>query len=185
MPGPNRPPVLLLLTGVLFLVGMGYVVAASLTRRAAPTFMPTTVARRPARAYPDTVTLDATDGERWRYFDLAAGAPLAPPETTGWDIAVRRYRIRADAGAVANLGPVVFDSVVAPSGARAAGSSDSASIGRWYEYRLLSHLLESRRDVYLLRTRDGAYVQLQLLGYYCPGLRAGCVTFRYAPLDTL
>jgi hypothetical protein len=36
--------------------------------------------------------------------------------------------------------------------------------------------------VFALRTRDGALWKLQVIGYYCPRLVAGCLTLRYAPL---
>ena len=43
-------------------------------------------------------------------------------------------------------------------------------------------LLEAKAHVYALRTRQGRTWKVQVLSYYCPGLRAGCLTIRYAPL---
>jgi len=31
----------------------------------------------------------------------------------------------------------------------------------------------------VVRTSEGRFAKLQLISYYCPGLRAGCLTFRY------
>ena len=36
---------------------------------------------------------------------------------------------------------------------------------------------------YVIHTRDGRYVKLELLSYYCPGPEPGCLTFRYAILE--
>ncbi len=30
-----------------------------------------------------------------------------------------------------------------------------------------------------VRTADGRFAKVQILGYYCSGPRAGCLTFRY------
>lgn len=30
-----------------------------------------------------------------------------------------------------------------------------------------------------MRTADGRYAKLEMVGYYCPGARPGCPTFRY------
>jgi hypothetical protein len=30
-----------------------------------------------------------------------------------------------------------------------------------------------------VRTTDGRYAKLEILGYYCPGGQPGCLTFRY------
>jgi hypothetical protein len=72
----------------IFVAAMGYLVAASLTRRVAPTFAPTMVARG------DTLTVDATDGAAWRYVSLERGRVLTVPDTLEWDLAVRRYNVR-------------------------------------------------------------------------------------------
>jgi len=33
--------------------------------------------------------------------------------------------------------------------------------------------------VWAVRTADGRYAKLEMVGYYCPGARPGCPTFRY------
>ena len=84
----GRPPALLIAGFVVFLLAMGYLVAASLTRRAAPAFAPTMLARG------DTLTVDATDGATWRYVSLERGRVLTAPDTLQWDLAIRRYNVR-------------------------------------------------------------------------------------------
>lgn len=184
---PSAPLPLLIGFG-LFVAALGYLIAASLTRREAPVFAPTPPARQRAADWTrvgDTLTVDATDGDRWRHVSLTSGRVLTPPDTAGWELAVRRFHVTV-AGALADAGPVAFDSVRVPPSARfvasTPGEESNAAIGHWYRYSLVTHLLQPDGHVYVLRTRGGALWKLQLLSYYCPGLTAGCLTLRYAPL---
>ena len=167
-----RPLPLLIGFGA-FLVVMAYLVAASFTRRTAPAFAASTEARG------DTITVDATDGRRWRYVSLTRGRVLAGPDTAAWEIAVRRYNVIANGDAV-DLGAGSFDAVreVPPVADEANGSA----IPRWYRYNLLTHLLEPTGHVYAVRAGSGPTYKVQILSYYCPGLTAGCMTLRFAPL---
>jgi hypothetical protein len=171
----------------LFLAVIVALVIPPLFRRSALTFDPTPPGEgRSARtAWPvDTVTVDASDATWWRFLSLAQGEILTPPDTAGWVLAVRRlYIISADA--TADLGPVEFDAVErAPAGGYvrtiAATDTTNAALRRWYDYSMLTHLLKSRRHVYVVRTRDGRYAKAEVLSYYCTGLKPGCLTFRYA-----
>lgn len=140
-----------------------------------------------------SVTLDARDPDRWVFFDFSRGAVVENPSPTGWDLAVRRYRMvvnggeemPGDGGAVA-AGPA-WDSVrLAPvtgyAGTRGSLAEDPEHpvLDDWYRYGFFTHLLEPRPTVYAIRTADGRYAKLQFRGYYCPGARPGCLTFRYA-----
>jgi hypothetical protein len=183
-----RAPLPLLIGFGLFVAGLGYMVVASLARRDAPVFVPTSAAR--ARAADgaragDTLTLDATDGARWRFASLTVGKPLDDADTARWELAARRYRITV-AGELADLGVVPFERARVESSARFVasrpGEMGNEAIGHWYRYSLVTHLLEPDGRVYALRTRDGGQWKLQVLGYYCPGLTPGCLTLRYAPL---
>jgi hypothetical protein len=165
-------PLPLLIGFAVFLVAIGYLVVASLTRRGAPTFAAATEARG------DTLTVDATDGQRWRYASLARGRVLSAPDTVGWDVAVRRYNLIAN-GDVVDLGPARYDTV---GGVHGEPEANTSTVGKWYRYSLLTHLLEPAGHVYIVRTRAGRTFKVQILSYYCPGLTAGCMTIRYAPL---
>jgi hypothetical protein len=173
----------LVLAGFALFVGaMGYMVASSLVRRTVPTFAPTPAAALAPGARDASITLDATDGRAWRFFDFDRGAPLAPPDTAGWDLAVRRYTIIA-AGGIADLGPAPLAGARAPRAgyvANVVGSdTTNPAIRRWYRYGMLTHLLEPKGHVYAVRTRDGTHALLEVVSYYCPGVRAGCLTLRY------
>jgi hypothetical protein len=168
--------------------GLGYLVVMSLTRRDAPVFAPSAAMRTRTADWErvgDVLTLDATDTERWRFASLSLGRSLAGSDTTRWELAVRRFHIDAS-GALADLGTVPFaEARLSPSTsfiASGRGKMGNDAIRRWYRYSLVTHLLMPGDHVYALRTADGQLWKLQLLGYYCPGLIAGCVTLRYAPL---
>jgi hypothetical protein len=182
-------PLPLLAGFALFVAGLAYLVVMSLTRRDAPVFVPSAVARARGANWErtgDTLTLDATDTERWRYASLSRGGPLAGPDTASWELAARRFNLRV-AGPLVDLGPVPFaDAHLSPSASLVLSGRTrdpaNGAIGHWYRYSLLTHLLMPGDHVYALRAADGRLWKLQLLGYYCPGLIAGCVTLRYAPL---
>ena len=179
----SRLPLPLTIVAALFAAVMVFLVVAALVPRRVPTFVPRPASPPPAALVPDTVTLDARDAEHWWFFAFASGL-LSPADTSGWDLAVRRFHVIA-AGDVARLDTVTFDDLRA---APAAGYVSTAfgrdtinpAIGRWYRYSMVSHLLEPKPRTYVVRTRDGRYAKLEFLGYYCPGPSAGCVTFVYA-----
>jgi hypothetical protein len=156
----------------VFLVAMGYLLAVSFTRRSAPAFAPAVEARG------DTLTIDATDANRWRYASLARGRVLSAPDTAAWDIGVRRYNLIAN-GDVVDLGEARFDTV---GSLRGEPEANTSTVGRWYRYSLLTHLLQPTGHVYVVRTTTGRLFKLQIVSYYCPGLTAGCMTIRFAPL---
>lgn len=164
----------------LFVAVLGYVVTTSLIRRDSATF-----SLRPPRPSglmhpgpPDTVTIDTADPDAWQYLDLDQGRSLVPPDTAAWDLALRRYQIRTR-GAMPATGSVPFDSAGAPEAAW--DSIGPGAIGKWYRYSMVSHLLEPKGLVYFIRTDEERIAKLEVLSYYCPGLTAGCLTFRYAP----
>jgi hypothetical protein len=187
--GLAAPLPLLVLFG-LFLAAIAYLVAASLTRRTAPVYSISPHERaRGARwaTVGDTLTIDGTDGDRWQYVSLARGQVLALPDTSGWDIAVQRYRmITPPSGAIADLGRVAFERADSATVAWFVPTSyahqpANAAIDHWYRYNLLTHLLEPNGHVFAIRSPSQTW-KLGVVGYYCPKLVAGCLTIRYAPL---
>jgi hypothetical protein len=181
------------IVGVLVLVAV-FLVGRTLGAPEIATFAPTTpepIEVGHAKVGPRTVTVDASNPDQWRFFDLSRGSVVEGPGARDWDLAFRRFRVFANGGAgfagtagVVDLGNVAFDSVsVVPSdgyvGNERAGDSTNAAMERWYVYSWTSHLLEPKPAVYAIRTADGRHAKLQLLGYYCTGARPGCVTFQY------
>jgi hypothetical protein len=183
------PLPLLVFFGV-FLVAIIYLVAASLTRREAPVFPISPVNRTRAVNWEragDTLTIDATDGDRWQYVSLARGRVLVPPDTTNWDIAIQRYRvITSPNGSIADLGASTFEAAHSTSSVgftptTYGASPENAAIAHWYRYNWLTHLLEPNGHVYAVRGPSGQW-KLAVVSYYCPKLVAGCLTIEYAPL---
>ena len=201
MTGRARPPLPLLIGFAVFVMAIVYLMAVSMTPRDVPTFEPTPLVELAAhddglllsrsadaeRAMPaprlDTITIDAGNPDAWRYFSFRRRALLQAPDTLEWDLAVRRYHLRT-AGMAADLGPPVDDNAPASAASFLAddGRDDSGhpAMRRWYRYGMFTHLLESRRHAYLVRTRDGGLARMEVLSYYCPGPRPGCMTLRYA-----
>jgi hypothetical protein len=184
----GRAPLPLLAGFGLFVAVIGMLVAAPLVRRDPPTYLPTPPSHARGsrwREVGDTLTLDATDDATWRRASLSLGRALAPTDTDTWEIAAQRHRITV-AGALADLGPIVFENARLSPGAlfveSRLGETTNGAIGHWYRYGFVTHLLTSDQHVYALRTRDGRLWKIQILGYYCPGVVAGCLTLRYAPL---
>lgn len=171
--------------GVLTLAAV--LVALTLRPAAVPTYSPTAPAPKEAPrglVGPILYTVDATEPETWRHFSFGLGSVV---EDTGssWDLAFRRYAIIASpGGGVLDLGEVRFDDVrtVPTEGYRAnegAGDPRNPAIAGWYSYGFFSHVLSPKPRVWAVRTADGRYAKLAIVGYYCPGSHPGCLTFRY------
>jgi hypothetical protein len=183
-----KTPVALYVGLGVFVLVLIYIVGSSLTRRSMPEFAlrPETSLAAGGRG-PDTLTVDATDERRWHFVDLDAGAVRAPPDTAGWDLAVRRYNV-VPAGEAVDAGAVPYDDLARRPGSgyiRSTFGRDTANaaIARWYSYGMMSHLLEPNGHVYVVQTTADRYAKLEVLSYYCPGLKAGCLTFRFGFVD--
>ena len=184
--GAARPPILVLVTGGAFLLLAASLLIGSLASPEFPPYavtVPSPVAVGESLVGPATYTVDASATDRWRYFDFARNAVV---DSAPWDVAFRRFHlIAAPGGGIVDLGPVPFDSVAElPTGGYVGNASSpdttNPGVGKWYSYSMLSHLLTSKRHVYAVRTRGGKYAKLELLAYYCQGVGAACLTFRYA-----
>jgi hypothetical protein len=172
------------------LVAVVAVTLVALTLRPAdvPTYAPTPPDPRPASGGlvgPVLYTVDATAPDEWRHFSFRL-ASVVDAGAGGWDLGFRRYAIIAGPGAgILDLGERRFEDVrtVPASGYQAnegAGEPRNPAIAGWYAYGFFSHVLTPRPRVWAIRTGDGRYAKLEMVGYYCPGPRPGCVTFRYA-----
>lgn len=182
---PFAVPAIVLGTALLAAV---LLVAASLQRPTVEGFVPTTTATETAGVR--RFTIDATDPDRWVFFDLDEGAVRERPAPMDWDIAFQRFRVITNGGATflgngaaADLGEASLDSA-SLSGAewtetRARSDSTNPAIGRWYRYSWTSHLLTPLPHTYGIRTAHGDSVRLRFVSYYCPGATPGCVTFEW------
>ncbi len=176
-----------LLVGLsVFALVLLYLIISSLTSRTAPMFDLSPVGGTPVRVgrtLVDTVTIDARKSDTWTFFDFERAEVLQLSDTVGWDLAFRRFNVMSS-GELADLGAVEFESVAtAPltgyTSPVVGADTVDAPVGRWYRYSILSHLLRPTGHVYVLRTEEGAFAKFELVSYYCTGMVAGCVTFRY------
>ena len=182
----TRPPILVLVVGLAFVLLIAALLIGSLARPEFPAYALTAPHPRVAG---DTLlgavtyTLDASSTEQWRRFDFGRGAVV---DSGGWDLAFRRFHlIAAPGGGILDLGPAPFDSVreLPASGYlpnTTGPDTTNPGVGKWYGYSMLTHLLTSKRHVYGVRTADGRYAKLELLAYYCKDVGTACITFRYA-----
>jgi len=179
-------PIALIAGFGLFLAVIGYAIYSAFARPEVVAFDVSPISAHPPAdtLVVDTLTVDARDASQWIFVNLARRSVVVPPDTTGWTLALRRFDI-IPAGAAADLGPVDFDSVLAiPTDSliptRFARDTVSPSLDRWYQYSFTTHVMNPNGHVYGIETRDRRYAKLEILSYYCPGVVAGCVTFRYA-----
>jgi len=130
---------------------------------------------------PVLYTLDATSAETWRSFSFKLGAVV---DGSG-DLAFKRYAIVAGPGAgILDLGETAFEQVrTVPADGyvvnEGAAEPRNPAIASWYTYGFFTHVLSPKRRVWAVRTADGRYAKLEMVGYYCPGPQPGCPTFRY------
>lgn len=142
-------------------------------------------------------TIDATSREKWAYFDFSRGTVVEIGERTSldWDLAFQRHRILSNGGAthpagragILNLGKVDFQAVttapesgyIPDTGAGLKGITENDAVAHWYDYRILSHALKPKGEVYIIRTADNKYAKMRILSYYCEGKKPGCMTIEY------
>lgn len=191
---PGRQRRIVVAVTVLVLAGAAALVGTSLRRPAISEFAPSPVEARPAGdtlVGPRTYTVDASDPDRWRFFSFRRGTVVEDPSPGEWDLAFRRFHVVANGGeefagegGIADLGEVPFDSVlVVPAEgyvpSEAGRDTTNAATEGWYDYSFTSHVLRSSGRTYAVRTADGRYAKLRMVGYYCPEARPGCPTFEY------
>jgi heme-binding HmuY-like protein len=166
----------------------GVLVALTLKTPSVPTYAPTPVAARDVGARlvgPILYTVDASAPDVWRYFSFRLGSVVDDPARGGWDLAFRRYSIIAGDGVgIRDLGAAQLENVRTVPETGYVGNEGRAeprnpAIAAWYQYSYFSHVLSPKPHVWAVRTADGRYATLEMVGYYCTGGRPGCPTFRY------
>jgi hypothetical protein len=182
------------LAAAAIVAGAAVLVVLTLRQPMVPTYAPTPPAPHDAGAAlvgPILYTVDATAPDLWRPFSFHLGSVVddasvaTPAGAARGDLAFRRYSIVAGLGAgIRDLGETRFDDVrEVPADGYVAneGQADprNPAIASWYRYGFFTHVLSPKPRVWAVRTLDGRYAKLEIVGYYCPGARPGCLTFRY------
>jgi hypothetical protein len=166
----------------------GVLVALTLSTPTVPTYAPTPPAVHEVGARlvgPILYTVDASAPDVWRYFSFRLGSVVDDPARGGWDLAFRRYSIIAGAGVgIRDLGEGRLEDirtvpVTGYVGNDGRGEPRNPAIASWYRYGYFSHVLSPKPHVWAVRTAEGRYAKLEMVGYYCAGARPGCPTFRY------
>jgi len=142
--------------------------------------------------------VSAQSKEKWTLVDFSSRKTfqISDPEKErtllaeqDWDLGFQRTKIISNGGvtnpqgkvAIANLGPVEFNSVTqvpevtfVPD-TRSWGNVNNPSIIDWYLYRTRTHNIESKKNVYIVQTEDGL-LKLRILNYYCQRAEDDCKT---------
>lgn len=147
-----------------------------------------------------TTIANATSGEAWVYFDFDAKREVTQPDTDNtWDIAFKRYLQQTNGGVSGDQDVAVamveesFADVVAPPALNTfvADEADNDDMGEeaqtgfdegdgWYDYNGETHELTPKDRTYVIRTTEGAYVKLGIVGYYDENGTSGMFTFDWA-----
>ena len=105
-----------------------------------------------------------------------------------WDLGFQRTKIITNGGitnpngqvGVMNMGLVKFDDIRTPpeSGflvdSKSFGKIINKGLADWYNYRTRTHNVESRKNVYVVRTSNGQYMKMRILNYYCRQKESDC-----------
>jgi len=133
------------------------------------------------------VLVDFSSGKTHHVYDLENERPRL--SQMDWDLGFQRTKIMANGGdtnpkgqvGIINLGAVPFDEVQElpvkgyVEDAKAWGNIVNKSIIDWYIYRTRTHNIESKKNVYVLRTAHG-HTKIRILNYYCYRSEKECKT---------
>ncbi len=142
------------------------------------------------------LSVNAQSKEKWTLVDFSTKNTfqISDPEIDkdqmngqDWDLGFQRTKVISNGGVtnpqgkvtVANLGPVDFNAVVeipkAPfvPDVRSWGNVNNPALVDWYLYRTRTHNIESKRNVYLIKTGDG-HLKLKILNYFCQRPESDC-----------
>jgi hypothetical protein len=141
------------------------------------------------------IKINAKERNSWTLVDFATGKTQKIPELkvdllnqASWDLGFSRTKIISNGGktnplgetGVINLGPIIFDSIkTAPKTGyaqdhRSLGNLINKELAGWYNYRTRTHNIESKKNVYALKLKDGIFMKMRILNYYCSQQASNC-----------
>lgn len=146
-----------------------------------------------------TMKIDAMSRDAWRLVDFSTGKTHLvedienhPERAAGldWDIGFQRTKIITNSGetnpkgkvAATNLGKIDFDKVIPlpantfTQDVRKWGNVSNPALSDWYLYRTRTHNIESKKNVYVVRTGEGGHLKMRILNYYCNRPESECKT---------
>ena len=152
-----------------------------------------------------TTRVEATSEESWLHINLEDRSLVTvtdPATSSAWDLGFQRFKIKTNSGisGQGGVGTVAlpgedFDALTqapasgyvedAADGDDEDSDDDLAFLGAepWYDYNPADHTLSPRDAVYVVRTVEGNYFKIQMLGYYSDAGSAGYPQFRWGAID--
>jgi hypothetical protein len=144
-----------------------------------------------------TLVIKAKSKETWTLISFSTGKTVTvedldkQKEELGqldWDIGFQRTKIVTNGGitnpkgkvGVVNLGQVDFDSISkVPENefvqdSRSFGRRTNKAISDWYNYRTRTHNIESKKNVYVVKTSGDDFLKMRILNYYCSNEEEDC-----------
>ncbi|WP_411821257.1 HmuY family protein [Leptospira sp. 'Mane'] len=154
------------------------------------------------------ITINATSTSEWAHVNLKSADPsVVVTNADAWDIRFKRFVIATNSGtsgsktagscetATDNYDDptissssctIAVDSLQSQTGDGGFGSANenaSPSMFLWYAYDGNTHILSSKKKVYLVRGSDGtSYFKFQMLDYYSSAGTSGYTKFRFQKL---
>jgi hypothetical protein len=156
-----------------------------------------------------TFEINSTGSTAWKYFSFASNDTITiadPANSTAWDLAFQRYRIKTNGGkSGSGLGSAAnsyqkeqtgFDAlkIVSDTATFALDDSISIAIQQGYAYYVVNPVLYTwftlefategtqivpSDYIYVLKTATGKYAKVWFKSYYSPENISGYVTFQY------
>ena len=146
-----------------------------------------------------TLVIKAKSKEAWTLVSFSSGKTFTVDDLDkqkeelsrlDWDLGFQRTKIVTNGGitnpkgnvGVINLGLVNFDSIrdVPESefiqDSRSFGRRTNKAISNWYNYRTRTHNIESKKNVYVVKTSNNDFLKMRILNYYCSNDAEDCRT---------
>jgi len=145
------------------------------------------------------LVIKAKSKETWTLVNFASGKTFTVGDLDkqkeelsrlDWDLGFQRTKIVTNSGitnpkgkvGVINLGLVDFDSIrEVPEtefiqDSRSFGRRTNKAISNWYNYRTRTHNIESKKNVYVVKTSNDDFLKMRILNYYCSNDADDCRT---------
>ena len=147
-------------------------------------------------SYP-LLKIDATSKGRWALVDFSSGKTHFVKDLDeqrdelqrlDWDMGFQRTKIVTNSGVtnpkgnvgVINLGPVDFNNILeVPANeftqdSKTFGKRVNKALSGWYNYRTRTHNIESKKNVYVVKTSENDFFKMRILNYYCSNAEKDC-----------
>ncbi len=145
--------------------------------------------------------IDASSETDWTYLDLGNAeivTPANPDDSTEWDLAFRRYKVKINGGVSGTadmavvpyfeteyntpLDPPTEGWVTDEADADADGDPEYA-LDTWFDYDSSTHEVTPADVIYVVRDAQGDLAKLQFLAYYDDAGTPGYIHIRWGPLS--